>query len=77
MRILALTTNPIEGASTRYRVLAYIPYLERQGCTVDLHPFFPSKSLASVYSSGDLLAKLYYVIQGFQERLSRLKPSPL
>jgi len=73
MRILALTTNPIEGASTRYRVLAYIPYLERQGCTVDLHPFFSSKSLASVYSSGDLLAKLYYVIQGFQERLSRLR----
>jgi len=73
MRILALTTNPIEGASTRYRVLAYIPYLERQGCTVDLHPFFPSKSLAAVYSSGELLGKLYYVVEGFQKRLSRLR----
>jgi len=73
MRILALTTNPIEGASTRYRVHAYIPYLERQGCTVDLHPFFPSKSLAAVYSSGDLLGKLYYVVEGFQKRLFRLK----
>jgi len=73
MRILALTTNPIEGASTRYRVLAYIPYLERQGYTIDFQPFFPSKSLAAVYSSGDLLRKLYYVIQGFQNRLSRLR----
>jgi len=73
MRILALTTNPIEGASTRYRVLAYIPYLERQGCTIDLHPFFPSKSLAAVYSQGNLLGKLYYVIEGFQKRLSRLR----
>jgi len=73
MRILALTTNPIEGASTRYRVHAYIPYLERQGCTVDLHPFFPSKSLAAVYSSGDLLGKLYYVVKGFQKRLSQLR----
>jgi len=73
MRILALTTNPIEGASTRYRVLAYVPYLERQGCTVDLHSFFPSKSLATVYSSGKLLGKLCYVIEGFQKRLSQLR----
>jgi len=73
LRILALTTNPIEGASTRYRIHAYIPYLEKQGCTLDLHPFFPSKSLAAVYSSGKLLGKLYYVIEGFQKRLLRLR----
>jgi len=75
MRILALTTNPIEGASTRYRVLAYVPYLEKQGCTVDLHSFFPSKSLATVYSSRKYMEKLNYVIEGFRERLSRLKPN--
>ena len=74
MKILALTTNPIEGASTRYRILAYIPFLEKQGFTVDFHSFFPSKSLATVYSPGKILRKLYYVIQGFQERSSRLKP---
>ncbi len=66
MKILALTTNPIEGASTRYRILAYIPFLEKQGFTVDFHSFFPSKSLATVYSPGKILRKLYYVIQGFQ-----------
>ena len=75
MRILALSTNPVEGASTRYRILAYVPYLEKQGWTVDLHPFFPSKSLVTVYSSRKYLEKLNYVIEGFRERLSRLKPN--
>jgi len=73
MKILALATNPIEGASTRYRVLAYIPYLEKRGSKVDSHFFFPSKSLAAVYSSGKLLEKLYYVMEGFQERFFRLR----
>jgi len=73
MRILALTTNPIEGASTRYRILAYIPFLEKQGWTVDFHPFFPSESLATVYSSGNLFGKTYYVIRGYQGRSTQLK----
>jgi len=74
MRILALATSPIEAASTRCRVAAYIPLLAKRGFTIDLHPFFPSKSLATVYGSRNYLGKLYYLIAGYQERLSRLKP---
>jgi len=73
VNILALTTNPAEGASTRFRILAYIPYLEKQGFKVELQPFFPSKSLSSVYGSGRVFAKIYYIANGFLERLGKLK----
>jgi len=75
MRILALTINPFEGANTRYRILANVLFLERQGCTIDLHSFFPLTSLVTVYSSRKYMEKLNYVIGGFRERLSCLKPN--
>lgn len=73
MKILALATHPIEGASTRYRVLAYRPFLERHGFTVAFHPFFPSKALATIYRSGSPLGKLYYMIRGAMERAAQLR----
>lgn len=73
MKILALATHPIEGASTRYRVLAYLPFLERHGHTVTFHPFFPSDALATIYRSGSPLEKLFYVLRGALERAAQLK----
>lgn len=73
MKILALATHPIEGASTRYRVLAYRPFLERHGFTVAFHPFFPSRALATIYRYGSPLGKLYYVIKGAIERAAQLR----
>jgi hypothetical protein len=73
VKILALATHPIEGASTRYRVLAYRPYLERHGHEVAFHPFFPSGSLETIYRPGSPLAKLYYVLRGALERAARLR----
>lgn len=73
-RILALATNPIEGASTRYRILAYTPFLEKEHFLVDFHPFFPSDALSTVYGRGKVLAKMYHLLRGFWQRSKLLQP---
>jgi glycosyltransferase involved in cell wall biosynthesis len=72
MNILALATHPVEGASTRFRVLGYLPFLERHGHRVTFHPFFPSEAYATIYRSGSLLRKLYYVLRGALGRAIQL-----
>jgi glycosyltransferase involved in cell wall biosynthesis len=68
MKILVVATHPVEGASTRYRILAYLPALEQRGFRVRFHPFFPSGALAAIYASGNQLSKLYYLLRGVLER---------
>lgn len=71
MRVLVLATNPVEGASFRYRILAYLPYLKKSGFSVEIHSFFPSESLGVVYGRGRFVRKALYVLRGAVER-SRL-----
>jgi len=73
-RLLFLTTHPRKIASTRYRVLAYFPFLEREGYRVDFHPFFPSENLAVLYRSHGWMAKLALVARGTIGRSRRLQP---
>jgi len=73
-RLLFLATHPREAASTRYRVLAYFPALERAGYRLDFHPFFASQDLASLYRPGRWLDKLSLVIRGAIHRARRLRP---
>lgn len=73
MRFLALATNPVEGASFRHRILAYVPFLEECGFTVETHSFFPSKSLSAVYSSKGFARKAFYVLRGAIQRSALLR----
>jgi glycosyltransferase involved in cell wall biosynthesis len=68
VKVLAVATHPVEGASTRYRLLAYLPALERHGFRVTFHPFFPSGVLDSIYGPGNRLRRAYYVLRGTIER---------
>lgn len=68
MKILAVATHPVEGASTRYRILAHLPALERSGFQVKFHPFFPSGALATIYEPRSRLRRLYYLLKGALER---------
>lgn len=51
-RLLILTIHPTEVASTRYRVAAYIPQLERAGFRVTFVPFLSSEALARAARPG-------------------------
>lgn len=52
MRVLALTSYPVEAAATRFRIVQFIPLLDRQGITVTVRPFLDSGVFASLYKRG-------------------------
>jgi glycosyltransferase involved in cell wall biosynthesis len=54
MRVLALSSHPVEAASTRYRLVQYVPPLEERGITLDVRPFLDSRLFASLYRRGEL-----------------------
>ncbi len=52
MRVLALAPVPRKGASTRFRVAQYIPYLESQGISLTIAPFFTEEFFDLAYRRG-------------------------
>ncbi len=62
MRVLFLVPYPIEGASNRYRVEQYLPYLKREGVKYSLHPFWGSWAYKILYKDGYYLQKVFFFI---------------
>ena len=50
MRVLALTKYDARGASSRVRLLQYLPYFERNGIDVSVRPLLPNEYLRRRYS---------------------------
>lgn len=73
MKILALATNSREGASTRYRILQWVPALRQAGIHLDLHAFFPPDSSEILYRPGKRLWKLRVFLRGMIERYAHLR----
>lgn len=68
MRILAIATNPETGASTRFRVVQWGPYLARAGLSLSSDTFFSSAGAEVLYQPGRRLSKLAYVLSGAMRR---------
>jgi glycosyltransferase involved in cell wall biosynthesis len=69
LKILFLTKYPIAGASSRYRVYQYVPYLKSKGHLCDVSSFYSDKDFASIYQKGRLFFKLWMVFKGLLRRL--------
>lgn len=69
MKILFLTKYPIAGASSRYRVYQYVPFLKSKGHLCDVSSFYSDKDFASIYLKGRLFFKLWMVFKGLLRRL--------
>ncbi|MGA8346438.1 MAG: glycosyltransferase family 4 protein [Isosphaeraceae bacterium] len=54
MRLLALSSYPVEAAATRYRLVQYVAALAVRGITLEIRPFLDSKLFASLYRRGEL-----------------------
>src|SRR3990170_2663844 len=76
MRILFWVPYPTEGASNRYRVEQYLPYLEKEGIKYSLHPFWSSSAYKILYKDGHYFKKIYFFICGTVSRIVDLLRSP-
>jgi hypothetical protein len=65
-KILLLTRHERLGASSRIRFLQFLPALERQGFTFDVHPFFNNAYVRSLY--GGPPAGFGSIINSFRRR---------
>jgi glycosyltransferase involved in cell wall biosynthesis len=54
MRVLALSSHPVEAASTRYRLVQFVAPLAERGITLDVRPFLDSRLFASLYRRDEL-----------------------
>ncbi|KKQ78307.1 MAG: Glycosyl transferase group 1 [Parcubacteria group bacterium GW2011_GWC2_38_7] len=72
MRILFLVPYPQEGASNRYRVEQYLPYLKREGIRYSLRPFWSACAYRSLYKNGHYFRKLFFFMCGTTSRIFQI-----
>jgi glycosyltransferase involved in cell wall biosynthesis len=75
MKVLALSSYPMEAAATRFRIGQYIEPLREKGIYIDLRPFLDQRSFSSFYSSGNRIGKALSLLPSLTQRFSLLSPS--
>jgi glycosyltransferase involved in cell wall biosynthesis len=69
MKILFWVPYPTDGASNRYRVEQYLPYLKKNSIKYYLHPFWTSYAYKILYKNGEYSKKLIFFILGTLYRI--------
>src|SRR5207237_4988508 len=69
MKVLALVPHPPAGASTRYRVLQFVPALEQRGWTVEVAPMLDAAAFDRLYRRGAYAAKAWDFARAGARRL--------
>ena len=69
MKILFIVPYSTEGASNRFRVEQYLPYLDKEGMEYDIRPFVSSRFYKILYSKKECVKKIFYFIQAFFNRI--------
>ena len=70
-RVLVLSPVPEQGASYRFRVAQYLPYLRERGFDVTVAPFYSDEFFRIVYLRGRYLAKLRFSVAAAARVLAR------
>ena len=60
MKVIFIVPYPTEGASTRYRVEQFIPYLRQNGVECTVKPFVSPKFYKILYKKSYCIKKLFY-----------------
>jgi glycosyltransferase involved in cell wall biosynthesis len=69
LRLLILAPNPVESATTRYRIAQYLPGLAREGIVGDLVPFLTPELFGRMYRTGGTWAKSIGIARSIVRRL--------
>lgn len=72
MDLRAFVPYPIEGASARFRVFQYVPYLSGQGVRTTVYAFWGSKAFRLLYRPGHLAEKGIELLKGTGNRIGHL-----
>ncbi len=72
MKVLFIVPYPTEGASNRYRVEQYLPYLEEQGIRCQIRPFMTRAFYRLLHRRGQLLKKAFYFLGACLKRTGDL-----
>lgn len=72
MKVLALSSYPVEAAATRFRVGQYVEPLADQGIEIDLRPFLSGEQFRSLYSGSGLAGKLAGTAGSIAKRIREL-----
>ncbi len=72
LKILFLVPYPIEGASYRYRVHQFLPYLSHNNIQYTVSSFMCQKFYKIVYKKGHFFKKIYFTFCGFLRRIKDL-----
>src|SRR5687767_12784531 len=71
MRVLALSSYPVEAAATRFRVQQFIEPLRQRGIEIELSPFLDENSFRRFYTAGGATKKAVAVLGGTIRRASQ------
>jgi glycosyltransferase involved in cell wall biosynthesis len=63
MKILFITPYSKEGASNRYRIEQYLPYLKENGFEYRVRPFVSSEFYKIIYKNGKFFEKFYFFLK--------------
>ncbi len=62
MKVIFLVPYPKEGASNRYRIDQYLPYLKDCGIKYSVRSFWSSSAFKILYKKGHYFKKLYFFV---------------
>lgn len=68
-RVLFLVPYPIEGASYRYRIHQFLPYLKKEKIDYKVSSFISPRFYKIVYKKGHVAKKIFYLAQAVLRRL--------
>jgi len=72
VKVLFLTKYPEEGASSRYRVYQYLPYLRQHGLICEVQPFMSPRMYGMVFRTGHTFVKTLHTGAAILRRLAVL-----
>jgi glycosyltransferase involved in cell wall biosynthesis len=72
MKVLALSSYPVESAATRFRVGQYVAPLAERGIEIDVRPFLSGAQFRSLYSGSGFVGKLAGTAGSIARRVGEL-----
>ena len=73
IRVLALASDPVEGASTRYRIAQFIEPLARRGIDVLFEPFLDTELFEALYDPAKLVLRVPRLLMRTLRRLGAVR----